>query len=205
HQRRCRHPSQQPLSRPMNHEISSLFMLSRCSSACRTSHSHRTHRTCAAPRNRRATKMALSKTTRDHDEIRRWAEERGGRPAVVASTESDDQTGIIHLEFPGAPNANDSALEEISWDEWFEKFDASGLEFTYQDRTAEGEGSNFNKLTYPENARARGKSSSRSTRTGSSSSSRGGSGSNRSGSRPNSKSHSRSASNKSASSKKSRS
>ncbi|HEV2577079.1 MAG TPA: hypothetical protein VGU25_07695 [Acidobacteriaceae bacterium] len=48
--------------------------------------------------------MALSKTTRDHDEIRRWAEERGGRAAVVTSTEGDDQTGIIRLEFPGAPN-----------------------------------------------------------------------------------------------------
>src|SRR5579875_1065931 len=124
--------------------------------------------------------MALSKTTRDHDEIRRWAEERGAKPAAVASTETDDQTGIIRLEFPGAPHAKDSALEEISWDEWFEKFDSSGLEFTYQDRTAAGERSNFNKLTYPENA----KSSSRSGRSSGSSS--------RSGSRPSSKSHSRS-------------
>src|SRR5579875_3038521 len=105
--------------------------------------------------------MALSKTTRDHDEIRRWAEERGARPAAAASTETDDQTGIIRLEFPGAPNANDSALEEISWDEWFDKFDSSGLEFTYQEQTAEGERSNFNKLTYPENAKSSGSSKSR--------------------------------------------
>src|ERR1700760_3999192 len=108
--------------------------------------------------------MALSKTTRDHDEIRRWAEERGAQPAAVASTETDNQTGIIRLEFPGAPHANDSALEEISWDEWFEKFDANGLEFTFQEVTADGERSNFNKLTYPENAKA-----SRSSRGGSSS------------------------------------
>src|SRR5581483_7138706 len=103
------------------------------------------------------------------------------------STESDDQTGIIRLEFPGATNANDSALEEISWDEWFEKFDANGLEFTYQDQTAEGERSNFNKLTYPENARSRSRSSSGSSRDkGSPSSSRS---SSRSSSKPSSKSH----------------
>lgn len=94
--------------------------------------------------------MALGKTTQDHDEIQQWAEARGAKPAVVSSTESDNQTGILRLMFPDAPNANDSALEEISWDEWFEKFDASGLEFTYQNETAEGAQSNFNKLTYPE-------------------------------------------------------
>lgn len=91
--------------------------------------------------------MSLSKTTQDHDEIRRWAEKRGARPAAVSSTETDDQTGIIRLEFPGSPNANDSALEEISWDEWFDKFDSNGLEFTYQEKTANGQRSNFNKLT----------------------------------------------------------
>ena len=32
--------------------------------------------------------MASSKTTTDHDEIRRWAEERGGRPAHVKDTGS---------------------------------------------------------------------------------------------------------------------
>jgi hypothetical protein len=95
--------------------------------------------------------MALTKTTQDHNEVRRWAEERGARPAAVSATETDDRTGIIRLEFLGAPKAKDKALEEISWDEWFDKFDANGLEFTYQEKTAAGEKSNFNKLTYPEN------------------------------------------------------
>ncbi len=95
--------------------------------------------------------MALSKTTRDHDEIQQWAEKRGAKPAEVASTEQGGKAGIIRLEFPGAPHANDSALKEISWDEWFEKFDASGLELVYQEVTAEGAESNFNRLIYPEN------------------------------------------------------
>ena len=94
--------------------------------------------------------MALAKTTKDHDEIRKWAEARGGKPAVVASTEGENETGIIRLMFPNAPNHNDDALEEISWDEFFEKFDASGLELTYQEKTAGGQVSDFNKLTYPD-------------------------------------------------------
>jgi hypothetical protein len=30
--------------------------------------------------------MAQAKVTTDHDEIRKWAEARGGRPAAVRST-----------------------------------------------------------------------------------------------------------------------
>ena len=95
--------------------------------------------------------MALSKTTQDHDEIRAWAEARGGKPADVASTERNGETGIIRIEFPGAVHANDSALKEISWEEFFEKFDASGLALVYQEETADGATSNFNKLVHPDN------------------------------------------------------
>ncbi len=98
--------------------------------------------------------MALSKTTQDHDEIRKWAEARGAVPADVASTESEDQTGILRFEFPKAKNANDSKLQEVSWDDFFEKFDRSGLALVYQDVTADGEKSNFNKLVYPEDKKA---------------------------------------------------
>ena len=100
--------------------------------------------------------MALSKTTQDHEEIRQWAEARGGKPAEVAST-SETGTGILRIEFPGATNANDSNLKQIEWDEFFQKFDATGLSLVYQDVTAEGAQSNFNKLIHsqgagPENA-----------------------------------------------------
>lgn len=94
--------------------------------------------------------MPLAKTTRDHDEIRKWAEGRGGKPAVVAATETENATGILRIMFPDAPNHNDDALEEISWEEFFEKFDESGLQLTYQEKTAQGEISDFNKLTYPD-------------------------------------------------------
>lgn len=53
--------------------------------------------------------------------------------------------------FPTAKNHNDGALKELSWDDFFEKFDKNGLELLYQDVTKEGAESNFNKLIYPEN------------------------------------------------------
>ena len=36
--------------------------------------------------------MARAKVTTDHDEIRKWAEARGGHPAAVRSTPSKDAT-----------------------------------------------------------------------------------------------------------------
>ena len=99
--------------------------------------------------------MAQAKVTTDHDEIRKWAEARGGRPAAVRSTQSKEATGIIRIEFPGAPNAKDDNLEEISWEEFFEKFDESELALLYQEETARGQRSNFNKLVGRETAEAR--------------------------------------------------
>ena len=99
--------------------------------------------------------MAESKITTDHDEIRKWAEGRGGRPAVVRATHGKGGTGILRLEFPNAPNADDDELEEISWEEFFKKFDEAGLALLHQEKTAGGKKSNFNKLIARETAEAR--------------------------------------------------
>jgi hypothetical protein len=99
--------------------------------------------------------MAESKITTDHDEIRTWAEERGGRPAVVRSTHGKGGTGILRLEFPNAPNSDDNQLEEISWEEFFKKFDDAGLALLHQEKTADGKKSNFNKLIARDTAEAR--------------------------------------------------
>ncbi len=85
-----------------------------------------------------------SKTTTDHDEIRRWVEERGGRPARVTDTGSGDDPGILRIDFPGF--SGEDRLEEISWEEWFEAFEENGLAFLYQEETSEGEQSRFSKL-----------------------------------------------------------
>jgi hypothetical protein len=85
-----------------------------------------------------------TKTTRDHDEIRRWAEEHGGKPVTVRGTQGDDEAGVLRIDFPGG--AGEDRLEPISWDEWFEKFDKEGLSFLYQEQKASGEDSTFFKL-----------------------------------------------------------
>jgi hypothetical protein len=37
-------------------------------------------------------------------------------------------------------------LQKISWDDWFQKFDERNLALVYQDRTATGKPSLFNKI-----------------------------------------------------------
>lgn len=86
----------------------------------------------------------LTKRTDNHDLIRKWAEERNARPTRVKRTGNDDDPGLLRLDFPGY--SGDDELEEISWDDFFRKFDEAELELIYQERTASGEISNFNKL-----------------------------------------------------------
>lgn len=93
----------------------------------------------------------LSKTTKNREEIQRWAEDRGGKPAHVKTTESGEDIGILRIEFPGF-GQSEGSLEPITWDEFFEKFGERDLALIYQEETAEGERSNFNKLVSSETA-----------------------------------------------------
>ena len=85
-----------------------------------------------------------TKTTTDHEEIRRWVEDHGGRPAQVRGTAPSGDVGVLRIEFPGGAGEQD--LEPISWDDWFDKFDGSDLALLYQERKADGSDSTFNKL-----------------------------------------------------------
>lgn len=84
-----------------------------------------------------------SRTTTDHATIRKWAEERDGRPAAVRGT-GDGDSGILRIDFPGY--GREESLEEISWDEFFDKFEEKQLAFVYQGETAEGGQSRFFKF-----------------------------------------------------------
>ena len=105
---------------------------------------------------------ASARPLTDHEEIRRWAEERGATPACVRGTGDSNDTGMIRLDFPGYSGAG--SLEEISWDDWFEKFDESNLALIVQDETASGDTSNFNKLVSRDTAET-GRSSRRNSRS----------------------------------------
>ena len=65
----------------------------------------------------------MSKTTTDHDTIRRWAESHRGKPAVVKRAHARGDVGIIRIEFPDNPRSQHENLEEISWDEFFDQFE----------------------------------------------------------------------------------
>jgi len=81
-----------------------------------------------------------SSTTTDHELIRGWAEQRGGKPSHVKRTGSKSDVGILRIDFPGY--SGEDSLDEISWEQWFEKFEESKLAFLYED----DDDSRFNKL-----------------------------------------------------------
>ena len=65
--------------------------------------------------------MSGLKTTTDHEEIRKWAEARGVKPETLKRTQGNDETGVLRIDFPDYRGAD--SLKEISWEEFFKKFD----------------------------------------------------------------------------------
>lgn len=75
--------------------------------------------------------MAIGTT--DHDEVRSWAESKGGKPAAVDRTHQGDDVGIIRIMFPDRRQSEHQSLVEISWDEFFEQFEESKLALLYEE------------------------------------------------------------------------
>ena len=101
---------------------------------------------------------ATSKTTTNHDEIKRWVEERGGQPAVVKGTADKNSAGVLRIDYPGF--SGEDTLESITWEEFFEAFEENNLAFLYQDETKDGGESRFSKLIARESAEEKGKAAS---------------------------------------------
>jgi hypothetical protein len=101
----------------------------------------------AAPKTKKSARrfaMSTARKTIDHDEIRAWVEERGGKPARVKATGSRNDPGILRIDYPGFTGQD--TLEEITWDEWFTAFDDNELAMLLQDETSDGDTSRFSKL-----------------------------------------------------------
>jgi hypothetical protein len=75
--------------------------------------------------------MPENRTTTDHDEIRRWAEERGGRPAAVSDPRSSKIAGGLRIDFPDYDSGE--PLQEITWAEFFDRFEEENLTFVFQE------------------------------------------------------------------------
>lgn len=74
--------------------------------------------------------MSEAKVTTDHRKIKHWVEQRGGRPARVEGTAVNGSSGVILLDY-GEPTSLE--LEEITWDDFFDGFEANELAFLYPD------------------------------------------------------------------------
>src|SRR4051812_42795572 len=118
--------------------------------------------------------MSEGPVTTDHEKIRKWVGKRGGHAATVKGREEGDEAGILRIDFDSklAQQSRlhqladshtrqggvigddgqvllalkDERLDWISWDEFFKKFDEAGLAFVYQDKTADGKTSRFQKF-----------------------------------------------------------
>jgi hypothetical protein len=88
-----------------------------------------------------------SLATTNHEVIKRWAEERGATPATVEGTEHGDHLGVLRFDFG---DGESDRLRHVSWDEWFDTFDARKLNFIYQEKRKDGRQSNFFRLESPE-------------------------------------------------------
>jgi hypothetical protein len=82
--------------------------------------------------------MSQARTITDHAEIKRWVEERNGRPARVRAT-AGDGGGILRIDF----REPDQGLEPIGWDEFFDIFDRNHLALLEQGETTGGRTSRF--------------------------------------------------------------
>jgi hypothetical protein len=87
-----------------------------------------------------------SLATTHHEVIKQWAEARGGKPATVDGTEHGDHLGVLRIDFGGGSDN----LREVSWEEWFDTFDARRLNFIYQEVRSDGSQSNFFQLENPD-------------------------------------------------------
>lgn len=70
-----------------------------------------------------AAETPYDRVTENHDEIERWARQRGGEPVETAAGDGP----AIGLRFP-----DDDGGERIDWAVFWERFESAGLAFAYR-------------------------------------------------------------------------
>lgn len=85
-----------------------------------------------------------TKVTTDHDEIRRWAQERNGRPVSVKHDPLNPNGCTIQIDF--LYDRFDDNIHEISWDEFFDAFERDEMALVYQTETEGGRMSRFGRI-----------------------------------------------------------
>lgn len=91
-----------------------------------------------------------TKVTSDHNEIRQWAQQRGGHPATVSrSGDNRGDDALLRFNFQG----ESEDLEPVSWAQFFETFDENNLVMLYQEETEQGDESRFFKFVSADTAK----------------------------------------------------
>ncbi|MBO0905304.1 hypothetical protein [Jiella sonneratiae] len=83
--------------------------------------------------------MAASHIVIDHNDIKDFAKRTKGKPAVVSDTRGDGGPGVLRFDH----GHDNQGLEEISWDAFFEIFEAQELALMLD---TSGDNPNFNKF-----------------------------------------------------------
>lgn len=86
--------------------------------------------------------MSTAKETKNHEAIKKWAEQHKGVPAIIDTHQNKKGDGILRIKF----DDDNENLKEISWEDFFDKFEEHNLTFLYQDE----KNSRFNKFVYEE-------------------------------------------------------
>lgn len=68
------------------------------------------------------------RTTTNHDEIQRFVQRYGGRPAIVKGTSGEDAFGALRIDFTDDPN-----LDDIDWYTFLDRFEANNLALRYDE------------------------------------------------------------------------
>ena len=84
---------------------------------------------------KRTRRETTGKRVIDHDTIRRWVKARGGLPARLRS--GAGAPGALALAFDEITLGE--ALERISWDEFFDRFDRNNLALCFDEQAGGSE------------------------------------------------------------------
>lgn len=93
----------------------------------------------------------MSKTLKSHEEIRQWAEARGGNPLLMDTPDGTGSRTLLQLTFgQHALNTDGNegpdrigGFQLVSWDEWFAALETSGLALRVSDDPAGGNEAEF--------------------------------------------------------------
>lgn len=69
----------------------------------------------------------VRRITTDHDDIRHWAEERGGKPAVIREAAGALDPGEPRIKF----SPRERTLQDVTWEEFFKALDKRKLAMLY--------------------------------------------------------------------------